>query len=82
MPIYEYRCVACDNRFELLVRNSVEPACPSCGALAPERLISLFAVSSDGTNLRNRQALGAAQRVKSAQVQKERAHFRNDHHDD
>jgi putative FmdB family regulatory protein len=44
VPIYEYRCAGCDARFEELVRNSdAEVACPSCGGVAVERLISTFA---------------------------------------
>jgi putative FmdB family regulatory protein len=44
MPIYEYRCMACDERFEELVRNpDVAVACPSCGGAGAERLLSVFA---------------------------------------
>jgi putative FmdB family regulatory protein len=44
MPIYEYRCPACDERFEELVRNpDVAVACPSCGGAEAERLLSAFA---------------------------------------
>ena len=44
MPIYEYRCTACEERFEELVRNSdVAVACPECGSAAAERLLSVFA---------------------------------------
>ena len=44
MPIYEYRCPSCDERFEELVRSS-DPAvaCPSCGTADVERLLSVFA---------------------------------------
>jgi putative FmdB family regulatory protein len=44
MPIYEYRCRACDERFEELVRSSGPAvACPSCGTADVERLLSVFA---------------------------------------
>ena len=82
MPLFEYRCLACDSQFELLIRGAAVPACPSCGSASLERMLSLFAVSSEGTQLRNRQTLGAAQRQKSQQVKKEREHYRHDHHDD
>lgn len=82
MPLFEFRCPACDSQFELLVRGSTPPVCPSCGGTALERLISSFAVSSEGTTFRNRQTLGARQRVKSQAAQKEREHYRHDHHDD
>lgn len=34
MPVYEYECIACKNRFERTQRFSDEPEriCPSCGA--------------------------------------------------
>jgi len=82
MPIFEYRCNACDSQFELLIRGSAVPTCPSCGATSLERLISLFAVSSEGTNLRNRETLGARQRVKAQANRKESEHYKHDHHDD
>jgi putative FmdB family regulatory protein len=45
MPIYEYRCPSCGNRFERLVRmGSVErPICPTCHAPAAERVVSTIA---------------------------------------
>lgn len=49
MPIYEYRCRACAHQFETLVRTGDVPSCPSCATTDLERLLSLFAVDSDGT---------------------------------
>lgn len=49
MPIYEYRCRACQHAFERLVRSGDQPACPACASPDLERLLSLFAVDSDGT---------------------------------
>jgi putative FmdB family regulatory protein len=45
MPIYEYRCKGCGDRFEELVSVSAKlaPPCPSCGAKGAKRLFSLFA---------------------------------------
>ncbi|HWT23035.1 MAG TPA: zinc ribbon domain-containing protein [Solirubrobacteraceae bacterium] len=44
MPIYEYRCESCAERFEELVRRPDDPvACPECGGTRAERLISAFA---------------------------------------
>ena len=31
MPIYEYTCESCGHEFEILVRGSQKPTCPSCG---------------------------------------------------
>ena len=51
MPIYEYQCRACGHQFEflLLPTNPEAPSCPSCKGQELERIISMFAVSSDGT---------------------------------
>ena len=44
MPIYEYRCLSCDERFEELVRRPDDAApCPQCGGAEVERLLSVFA---------------------------------------
>ncbi|MFY9628963.1 MAG: zinc ribbon domain-containing protein [Methylocystis sp.] len=32
MPLYAYSCKDCNAEFELLVRSSDVPACPSCGS--------------------------------------------------
>jgi putative FmdB family regulatory protein len=51
VPLYEYDCRGCGHRFELLVRHSTEPApapaCPLCESEDVERLLSIFAVSSE-----------------------------------
>lgn len=57
MPIHEYRCRVCAHQFEALVRGAEVPACPVCQADDPERMLSLFAVSSEG---RSRAALQSA----------------------
>ncbi|MBL8330254.1 MAG: zinc ribbon domain-containing protein [Rubrivivax sp.] len=45
MPLYDYRCTACDSSFELLVRSSSTPACPQCNGTQLERLVSLTAAA-------------------------------------
>ena len=41
MPIYEYACDACGNRFEKLIRRKgMVPSCPSCGAENARKLVS------------------------------------------
>jgi putative FmdB family regulatory protein len=43
VPIYDYACAACDERFEELVRSdSPPPPCPACGDERSERLLSTF----------------------------------------
>jgi len=44
MPLYEFSCPKCEHEFEQIVFTSdKEPIkCPKCGALEPERLLSVF----------------------------------------
>ncbi len=50
MPIYEYRCTTCGERFEWLTSRAerAEARCPRCGARRVERLLSAFAVGKSG----------------------------------
>ena len=48
MPLYEYECRECHNRFEILVGRTVvdqSPVCPQCGSDKCERLFSTFAAT-------------------------------------
>jgi len=53
MPIYEYRCTACDEEFEELVSASVKesPPCPNCGAKGANRRFSMFATEWKPSNV-------------------------------
>jgi len=82
MPLFEFRCTGCDRAFEQLVRGSATPVCPACGGTSLERIISTFAVSSDATQQRSRQRLGAVQKIQSSRNQAERNFYKHDHHDD
>ena len=78
MPIYEYECRECQNRFDLLVFASTSPACPACQATDLERLMSLSSVSSEGTRQRN---IGLA-RKGAEKAQEDEAHAEHEatHH--
>lgn len=82
MPLFEYRCLSCESEFELLIRGSAVPVCPSCGATNLERMLSMFAVSSEDSQMRNRETLGTQQRQKATANRKESEHYKTDHHDD
>jgi putative FmdB family regulatory protein len=43
MPLYDFRCRECGERFEELVSERDRPVCPACGASEPERLLGTFA---------------------------------------
>ena len=57
MPIYEYECRDCRQRFEAIVRSNDSPSCPSCQSVNLERLISLFAVDARGTRSKSLSAI-------------------------
>ena len=52
MPIYEYVCSHCGHRFDKLVRNTAGDegavACPECRAERSQRVLSAFAVNTQG----------------------------------
>src|SRR5580765_5007992 len=51
MPLYEYRCEACDHRFERIQRFSDElvTVCPSCGSGPVVKLLSSPAIQFKGS---------------------------------
>ena len=58
MPIYEYVCRSCEQRYEALVKSakSEAPPCESCGGKDVERLISTPFVKSDTTKAKSMRA--------------------------
>lgn len=45
MPIYEYRCWSCGEKFEEFVSNCAgtdEVKCPKCGKPKPDKILSAF----------------------------------------
>jgi putative FmdB family regulatory protein len=61
MPIYEYRCAACNRKSSLFFRSiataDANPACPHCGKQALERRMSRFWARSYSS--RSTDALGS-----------------------
>ncbi len=54
MPLYEYACKKCGRRFEYLVTGGKEGevACPECGALEPQKLISCFGIGGGSSRIK------------------------------
>jgi putative FmdB family regulatory protein len=53
VPIYDYSCVACDERFDELLRfDAPPPPCPTCGSAETERLLSTFLVPNSAAGQR------------------------------
>jgi putative FmdB family regulatory protein len=48
MPIFEYECRDCQADFELLVRATATPVCPSCESTSLQKRLSAFAVGRGG----------------------------------
>ena len=48
MPIYEYGCEKCGNRFEVLIRAKTDypSKCPKCGGDKIKKAFSTFAVAA------------------------------------
>jgi putative FmdB family regulatory protein len=54
MPVFDYRCTVCEERFDFLERHSTPRArCPACGSDQLEKLFSAAAVSSEHTQKRS-----------------------------
>jgi len=59
MPIYEYRCHECGEKFEKLIRSLAsvqEICCPRCGSSRVEKAISLFGTSASSGSTFSSQA--------------------------
>lgn len=83
MPIYDFTCSDCGERFEALVLRNIAnpepPSCPKCHGQKLEQGISTFAVDSEHTremNLRGQKAKNAKLRkdYQIAQAEYEREH--------
>jgi putative FmdB family regulatory protein len=61
MPLYDFRCTRCGERFEALAAGDERPACPACGADQPERVFTPFSGPFTGPGVR-----GAAARRSDA----------------
>lgn len=52
MPIYEFLCKPCNDRFEVLttISRAAETKCPKCGSGKITRLMSTFSAQFTGSN--------------------------------
>jgi len=51
MPLYEYECRDCGNRFEAFITGSHRPVCPSCKSEHLEKLLSVFGIGGSSSGL-------------------------------
>ncbi|MFN2148667.1 MAG: FmdB family zinc ribbon protein [Anaerolineales bacterium] len=62
MPLYEYQCRECDQRFDALrSMNAADTPipCPVCGSFETGRKLSLFSAHSNGKNLTGASSCGS-----------------------
>lgn len=53
MPIYEYKCDSCENKFEKLIRREADElalSCPSCGERHLSQQYSTFSAQAGGSS--------------------------------
>jgi len=51
MPIFEYRCLKCNTKFEVLHKSSNtagEVTCPNCDSMNNKKLLSTFSATTNG----------------------------------
>ncbi len=52
MPVYEYECKSCGEKFEQkhgITESDIKVKCPKCGAKEPRRVFSTFAMGSSSS---------------------------------
>jgi putative FmdB family regulatory protein len=75
VPIYDFRCDACGERFEELTRRGATPPCPRCGATDVERLISgAVTMLRIGPQGRDRRRMEAGRRDRREREAERRRH--------
>lgn len=52
MPIFDFECKTCGNKFDLMIANKDKDKvkCPQCGSAEIKQLLSLFATSSGSSS--------------------------------
>lgn len=81
MPIYDYQCLDCSERFEaLILKNTPAPTCPACKSAKLEQLISMFAVDSEGTRDINARGVRAKNAAATKEFQIEQIKHEREHH--
>jgi putative FmdB family regulatory protein len=59
MPIYEYICQECGEKYEKLIRSSATPiklSCPTCGSDRGKKALSLLGAVGGGSSVSSKQA--------------------------
>lgn len=54
MPVFEYHCTKCNNKYEVFHKSSVnqeEVLCPKCNSAASKKLFSTFSASMGSNSI-------------------------------
>ena len=81
MPIYEYRCKACEHEFEALILKGNVPPCESCGGTDLERLLSLPRVQSETTRSLAARAAQRRDKAQGTERVQEQIRYEKSHND-
>lgn len=81
MPIFEYRCRACRDEFETLVRTGDTPTCPTCKGAQLEKLLSLPAIKSETTHDLAMRAAHRRAKVNQSEKLREQREYELSHDD-
>jgi putative FmdB family regulatory protein len=85
MPLFDFRCRACGQLFETLVRpNTGAPSCPNCKSADLEKQLTTFAVNSAertraAANAKRAQAASTGGRDNIVREAEMNAHRKEDH---
>ena len=73
MPIYEYACGGCGNRFEKLVRRFAEEvSCPACASGSVDKQLSVFAVGASRSSPVDKRLRRARRRLRRRALRQRR----------
>jgi putative FmdB family regulatory protein len=81
VPLYDYRCKACNHQFEALVLRGKEPVCAKCRGGDLERLLSLPAIKSDDTRARSMAAAKKRDKAQGKDRMHEQEKYEKSHND-
>jgi putative FmdB family regulatory protein len=81
MPIYDYKCLDCQEIFEaLILKNTPAPTCPACKSAKLEQQVSLFGVDSEGVRENNLKGVRAKNKAAQKDYQMEQIRHEREHH--
>ncbi len=79
MPIFEFECRGCDERFEIFVRGETALVCPSCEGTDLKKLISLPRIKGEKTRAKAMKAAKARDASQASENHRERHEYEHNH---